>query len=215
MKNLDYYLSLKYPIELIETEEGFVASHSDLPGCRSFGDTATEAIEGLAEVRALWLEGYYNAHEEAPEPKEEDEYSGKFVLRLPRWLHRTLEKSAKRQGVSLNQFVVSLLAKGGSVTEVESVYQGLCERLDRIVTGVAALVSSAPAFSMELPEESAKHPAYAFPALFKLQHRAFRRTTHRAAALAALAQDEEVLQVVNAKLPIRFDSQIESFVKKP
>ena len=40
------------------------------------------------------------------------EYSGKFNVRLPKSLHQALSESAERDGVSLNQYVVMLLARG-------------------------------------------------------------------------------------------------------
>jgi antitoxin HicB len=120
MKDINYYLSLKYPIEILETEEGFVASHPDLAGCASFGDTASEAIESLNEVRQLWLRGQVETTGSAPEPRPPEEFSGRFVLRLPKWLHRILDQEARRQSSSLNTFVVSLLSVGlGSARALE------------------------------------------------------------------------------------------------
>ena len=43
--------------------------------------------------------------------KELEEYSGRFVLRIPRSLHRELKEAADREGVSLNQYVLYKLAK--------------------------------------------------------------------------------------------------------
>lgn len=37
-------------------------------------------------------------------------YSGHFVLRLPRGLHAELSRQAREEGVSLNQYVATLLA---------------------------------------------------------------------------------------------------------
>jgi predicted RNase H-like HicB family nuclease len=110
MKDINYYLALKYPIELLETEEGFVSSHPDLPGCASFGDTAAEAIESLNEVRELWLKGQVEVKGTAPEPRLSEDFSGRFVIRLPKWVHRVLDKEAQRQGCSLNTLVVSMLS---------------------------------------------------------------------------------------------------------
>lgn len=45
-----------------------------------------------------------------PEPKSEDGYSGKFVVRIPKTLHRLLSEQSKREGLSLNQYVASALA---------------------------------------------------------------------------------------------------------
>ena len=51
---------------------------------------------------------------EIPLPGLEQEYSGKFVVRLPRYLHRQLAEEAAREGASLNQFVVTLLSAAAS-----------------------------------------------------------------------------------------------------
>lgn len=49
-----------------------------------------------------------------PEPKpgpERREYSGKFNVRVPKSLHAALASEAEAEGVSLNQLVVTKLAK--------------------------------------------------------------------------------------------------------
>lgn len=40
-----------------------------------------------------------------------EEYSGRFVLRIPRSLHRSLKKAADTEGVSLNQYILYKLAR--------------------------------------------------------------------------------------------------------
>lgn len=127
MKDLNYYLSLKYPIELVETDEGFVATHLDLPGCASFGDTAAEAVESLNEVRKLWLQGQVEANGSAPEPRPEEEFSGRFVVRLPKWLHRMLDAEAKRQDCSLNTYVVSVLSFARNLSLKQSESPNICK----------------------------------------------------------------------------------------
>jgi len=54
-----------------------------------------------------------------PLPAVPAAYRRKFVLRLPRSLHRTLAQAAAREGVSLNQYAVALLARGDAVAQVE------------------------------------------------------------------------------------------------
>jgi antitoxin HicB len=46
-----------------------------------------------------------------PTPATPDAYSGKWVLRTPRSLHRSLAERAKHEGVSLNMLAVALLAE--------------------------------------------------------------------------------------------------------
>ncbi|MCL1873026.1 MAG: type II toxin-antitoxin system HicB family antitoxin [Clostridiales bacterium] len=43
--------------------------------------------------------------------RDEQEFSGKISLRLPKSLHRILVQGAKEEGVSLNQFILYKLAK--------------------------------------------------------------------------------------------------------
>jgi antitoxin HicB len=41
----------------------------------------------------------------------DEKFSGKFVLRLPKSLHRKLARNAKKENVSLNQYAVLLLSE--------------------------------------------------------------------------------------------------------
>jgi len=111
MKELKEYLALPYTIEILPDEQGYVATIPDLPGCMSFGYTVHEALTGLEEVKELWLTGRLEAGEEIPEPTKIEDFSGKFVLRIPRSLHRRLDHEARKEGVSLNQYVLHLLSE--------------------------------------------------------------------------------------------------------
>jgi len=147
MKTLDYYKSVKYPIELVETEEGVIVSHPDLPGCHSFGETIADAIASLGEVRSLWLEGHFKHYGSAPEPRREDDYSGKFILRVPKYLHRDLEKAARREGTSLNQLVVSLLSKSLAQRESGKESSRLRESLDQVCIRLDSLCGASRLFT--------------------------------------------------------------------
>ena len=45
-----------------------------------------------------------------PEPVDLNKYSGKFVVRIPKSLHRTISEQSKMEGLSLNQYVANSLA---------------------------------------------------------------------------------------------------------
>ena len=45
------------------------------------------------------------------EPDDLENYSGQFKLRIPKSLHRSLTEHARREGISMNQYCVYLLAK--------------------------------------------------------------------------------------------------------
>ena len=45
-----------------------------------------------------------------PEPADISKYSGKFVLKIPKTLHKTISEQSKMEGLSFNQYVANSLA---------------------------------------------------------------------------------------------------------
>jgi predicted RNase H-like HicB family nuclease len=88
----------------------YYASVSEFPGCMSRGETYEEAASNIREAMELWLEGKLEGGFPVPEPWQESDYSGRFVLRLPKSLHANLAAAAAREGVSLNQYALYRLA---------------------------------------------------------------------------------------------------------
>ena len=122
-KSVEYYLGLPYTIELHQdAEEGWFVRVKELPGCMSQGDTADDALASIREAMPLWIESALASGYEIPEPRTEEEYSGKFVVRVPRSLHRELVQGAVSEGVSLNQFINVVLSKavGGSLHSAQA-----------------------------------------------------------------------------------------------
>ena len=111
-KNLNYYLSLPYTVQLIrEDQETWFARVVELPGCMTEGDSAQEAAEMILDAMTGWIEIALEDGHAIPEPRPAEDYSGKFVVRLPRSLHRELVQAAERDGVSLNSFVNASLGR--------------------------------------------------------------------------------------------------------
>jgi antitoxin HicB len=109
--SLEYYLNLKYPVTFYpDPEGGYVAQIKDLPGCLTQGETLEETMANINEARELWIETAYEAGDDIPLPSNDDNYSGKLLLRMPKSLHRRLAETAENEGVSLNQYIVSLLS---------------------------------------------------------------------------------------------------------
>lgn len=115
-RDLGYYMSLPHRVEVVPTEDGtgFTAAIPALKGCIAFGETVEEAYEMVAEVKEAWIEIALEEGWSIPEPEEEEvkRYSGRFNVRLPRYLHRKLAEAAETEDTSLNQLVVSLLSEG-------------------------------------------------------------------------------------------------------
>ena len=117
MKTLNEYLKMPYRMELVEDpdEGGFVVSYPDLPGCITCGETVERAITNAQDAKKTWLEAALEEGIEIHEPDSLEEYSGQFKLRLPRSLHRSLAEHSQREGISMNQYCVYLLAKNDAM----------------------------------------------------------------------------------------------------
>ena len=77
------------------------------------GETKAEALADLEENQKDRFEQYLEEGRPIPEPEpdpDKQDYSGRFVLRMPKFLHRELAQSARKNSVSMNQYVCTLLA---------------------------------------------------------------------------------------------------------
>ena len=106
----------KYPIEVFwsDEDEGFIATVPDLPGCSAWGKTEADAIKECHDAIGAWLKAAKAAGRIIPAPMprgDEAGYSGRFLMRVPRRLHADLARAAKREGVSLNQYLLYLLTE--------------------------------------------------------------------------------------------------------
>lgn len=120
-KPLSFYLALNYPITFYPDDDGgFTVEVADLPGCITQGDDLKEATEMIKEARELWIESAYEDNDPIPMPSTEVEYSGKTMLRMPKYLHQKLAEAAKREECSLNQYIVSLLSERNAMKTVET-----------------------------------------------------------------------------------------------
>lgn len=117
MKTLNEYLALPYRMEIVEDREegGYVVSYPDLPGCLTCGETIESAVENARDAKRVWLEAALEEGVSIPMPDSLEDYSGQFKLRLPRSLHRALAERSQREGISMNQYCVYLLAKNDAL----------------------------------------------------------------------------------------------------
>lgn len=112
-KDMAYYMSLPYQeVITVAKEGGYVGYIPDLKGCITQAETKAEILDMLEDAKRCWLEAALEDGWEIPEPVTDDDFSGKFNLRIPKSLHRSLAMSAKAEGVSLNQLAMCLIAGG-------------------------------------------------------------------------------------------------------
>jgi antitoxin HicB len=140
MKTLEEYLKLPYTIEMIQQSTGswFVAI-KELPGCISQGDTPEDAVAMIHDAMRAWIEVALEDGMPVPEPQADEEYSGRFMVRVPRSLHRQLVQTADRQGVSLNAYCIAVLAQAsGQPAEGKQAFPGLADAMVRFLKGAGA-----------------------------------------------------------------------------
>jgi len=96
----------------IEGEEFWRATVRELPDVAEFAETRDEAIDLALDSIETLKQAAKEEGREFPEPlEEEDEYSGRVTLRLPKSLHREIATQAQLEDVSLNSYIVATLAK--------------------------------------------------------------------------------------------------------
>ena len=91
---------------VISPEGGYAAEIPDLPGCITPGETLQECAGMIEDARRSWIADALEHGEPIPEPTGDENYRGRILLRAPKSLHRMLAGRARKEGVSLNQYLV-------------------------------------------------------------------------------------------------------------
>ncbi|MGA3287143.1 MAG: toxin-antitoxin system HicB family antitoxin [Bacteroidota bacterium] len=137
MKNLDHYLELNYRTEIEHIPAKLGGGYSaciPLLGRESVlgdGESVEEALQNLEIVKKEFFNYCIEKGTNIPEPNEGIEnYSGKFIVRVARELHRKLVAKAKENNVSLNQYINFLLQEGMSAEK----FKNLSALTDQIET---------------------------------------------------------------------------------
>jgi len=111
-------MSKNYPMRIYTDESAevieWIAEYPDLAGCIGVGDTMEEAISEAEINKKLWIEATEKTGAQIPEPSDiySTPYSGKFNIRLPKFLHKALALQADDEGTSLNQLCLTYLSMG-------------------------------------------------------------------------------------------------------
>jgi len=105
----------------------YAAQVLEFPGCLSEGATPDEAYTNLQQATENWVDAALSQGMAIPEPSATQGYSGTVSLRLPKSIHKRAAQYARRDGVSLNQFLVSAIA---ARVGAEDAYTWIAAKLD-------------------------------------------------------------------------------------
>jgi len=118
-KNVEYYMSLNYKIEVIEDKDegGYTLRCPELTGCITCADTIQRGFDMIEDAKKCWFAACLEDGTPIPEPTDINDYSGQFKLRIPKSLHRILAERSKQEGISMNQYCLYLLSSGANVSK--------------------------------------------------------------------------------------------------
>jgi predicted RNase H-like HicB family nuclease len=142
--NINELIKQPYNIIIQQDLDGcYYAKVEELDGCFAEGQTAQEAWENIQDSMKNWMEIAQEMNVPIPLPKsnQETEYSGKYLLRMPKKLHKELTMTAEEEGISLNLLMVNLLSSRLSFQRIEQKITDLCATSNSIKQGMGWIVN--------------------------------------------------------------------------
>ena len=102
----------KYPISIKWSDEdgGYVATIPGVQGLSALGESTDEALSELKVAADAYFKSLKKAGRPMPVLEKITPFSGQLRLRMPKSLYGELSQAAESEGVSLNTYLISLLA---------------------------------------------------------------------------------------------------------
>ena len=92
-----------YRVTWSEDDQEYVGLCTEFPSLSWLASSPEAALRGIRGVVADVVTDMQESHEPIPEPLSSRKFSGKFMVRVPPEVHRTLALEAAEAGVSLNR----------------------------------------------------------------------------------------------------------------
>ena len=99
-----------YRVTWSEEDQEHVGLCVEFPSLSWLEKTPEKALLGIRKLVKSCVNDLVKNDEDVPEPISGKRYSGKFMVRVPPEIHRTLAMEAAESGVSLNRLVSSKLS---------------------------------------------------------------------------------------------------------
>ena len=100
-----------YRVTWSEDDNEYVGLCVEFPSLSWLGGTQESALIGIRKVVGEVVVDMEQNGEEIPQPLACKNYSGKFMVRVPPEIHRTLAMQAAEAGVSLNRMASAKLSR--------------------------------------------------------------------------------------------------------
>ena len=100
-----------YRVTWSQDDDEYVGMCVEFPSLSWLAATPEGALKGIRRLVADVVKDMRENGESIPEPIASRRYSGRFVVRVPPEVHRTLTLEAAEAGVSLNRLASAKLAR--------------------------------------------------------------------------------------------------------
>ena len=105
--NINHYT---YRVTWSAEDNEHVGLCAEFPSLSWLAPTPEKALSGIRRVVGGVVEEMKASGEVVPDALSEKTYSGRFMVRIPSMVHRTLATQAAEQGISINRLVSAKLA---------------------------------------------------------------------------------------------------------
>lgn len=107
MKDYPYLINIFWS----EEDQIYMAEVPELEGCITYCKSPEEAVHQAADAIKSWIQTAKKLKHPIPQPVTKRRVSGKFNVRIPKQLHKSLIVKSAQEGVSLNHLVTTLLSQ--------------------------------------------------------------------------------------------------------
>ncbi len=99
-----------YRVTWSEEDKEYIGLCIEFPSLSWLDKTPETALKGIRETVSDVIEDIKKSREEIPVPIANKHFSGKFMVRVPPEVHRSLAIQAAESGVSINRLVCSRIS---------------------------------------------------------------------------------------------------------
>lgn len=100
-----------YRVTWSEDDNEYVGLCAEFPSLSWLAETQEKALRGIRKIVAEVIADMGENNEKIPEPIACKRYSGKFMIRIPPYVHRQLAIQAAESGISLNRIASAKLSR--------------------------------------------------------------------------------------------------------
>ena len=100
-----------YRVTWSPEDEEYIGLCAEFPSLSWLAKSPESALKGIRKTVESVIQDMKNNDEKIPQPIASKNYSGKFMVRVPPEVHRSLAIQAAESGVSINRLVSSRLSQ--------------------------------------------------------------------------------------------------------